>query len=342
MPKVPKEVVQESYLLKATFFFRKLSELHYVGIDQRVKDIAAKHKNEIGWSSRGTLGINEGAWAEIIENGIEPIRIFAHPTILKIYPDLLKYYRCLALLSQKGFQTLAEISSIKNFEEKGKEIPEHKLPQIVKVINEFMSTILGINGWFKDEFVKAMVYSVAGVTIDGSWRNAIGEEGERIIKLVIIQGLRKNSEIDYFIMKNEQKVYADKTDGNFDESYVKTIFLKNRYTIVFKSEPDGTITSPDGDVVGGIEVKAGLDPAGALERLGAMLKSFDNIKQAYPKAQTILVASCITDEVQSRLQEAQTVNYTYMLTDITLKKREAEAKFVNKVREICGLIQKRL
>lgn len=342
MPKVPREVIQENYLLKATFFFRKLSELHYVGIDQRVIDIAKKHKNEISWSSRNNLGINDEAWNEVKKNGVEPIRIFAHPTILKIYPDLLKYYRSLALLSQKGFQKLAQISSLKNYENFGKEIPEHKLPQIVKVLNEFMSSILSINGWFKDEFIKAMIYSSAGVTIDGSWRNAIGEEGERIIKLVLIQGLLKYNEVEYFIMKNEKKILAKHKDADFDESQVKSIFLINNYTIVFKSEPDGTITSPEGDVVGGIEVKAGLDPAGALERLGAMLKSFDNIKQAYPSAQTILVASCITDEVQARLQEAHTVNYTYMLTDITLKKRDAEARFVNKVREICELIQKRL
>ena len=75
---------------------------------------------------------------------------------------------------------------------------------------------------------------------------------------------------------------------------------------------------PEGDIVGIIEIKAGLDPAGALERLGAMFKSFESTLSEYPEAVTILVASCITKEVDNRLNASMVVRQKYITTDILL------------------------
>jgi len=343
MAKVPHEVVQENYLLKATFFFKKLADLEFIGIVERVKDISETHQTHTSWDKRTELGIAEDAWKELAKHKVNAIRVFVHPNILKTYPQLLKYYRCLALLPQKGLQSLSGVSAVKSFEQNGREIPDAQMLKLVVSINEFISSLILLNGWFKEEYLKALVYSTAGTTIEGSWRNAIGEEGERVIKRILINGLGRNGEIDLFIMKNGSRVRNNgKEYEQVDENSIRTIVLSNSYQLTFKAEPDCTISDPSGTTVGGVEVKAGLDPAGALERLGAMLKSFDNIKQAYPAAQTILVASCITNEVEARIRESHTVNYTYMLTDITLKKRDAEARFVNKVRELCGLTGKRL
>ena len=341
MAKVPKEVEEESYLLKSTFFFRKLNDLDYVGIDSRVKKAAAKLKDDLNWDERLKMGISNDAWEIVKSNGIDPSRVFAHPNFLRTYPSLLKYYRCLAMIPQKGLMKLVGIGNLRDIEENEKDISESKIPLTVQTLNQFISSVLAINGWYNDECLKAMVYSTAGTTIDGSWRNKIGEEGERVVKEILVNALLKNDEVAYFILKNDNKVEHNdfKQLDKIDE--LRSIFLKNSYSIVFRSEPDGTILSPTGEVTGGIEVKAGIDPAAALERLGAMFKSFENIKQTYPKAQTVLVASCLTNEVEARIRESQSVNFTFMLTDITLNKRSVEAKFVNKIREMCGLIQKR-
>lgn len=342
MAKVPKEVVEESYLLKSTFFFRKLHELEYVGITSKITRAIERLDDELDWSRRKDIGINEGAWKTLDKQGISPAKVFVHPNFLRSYPSLLKYYRCLAMLPQKGLQRLCGLGNVKQIEDEDKDIPESKLQGTVTVLNQFLSTVIDINGWYEDEAIKAMVYSTAGTTIDGSWRNAIGEEGERVIKEILVKSLRENSEISFYISKNGDKI----DESNFDPSErideLRTIILKNKFSIIFRSEPDGTIQSPTGEVTGGIEVKAGLDPAGALERLGAMFKSFENVKQTYPKAKTILVASCLTDEVEARIRESQSVDFTFILTDITLDKRSAEAKFVNKVREMCRLIGKRM
>ena len=94
----------------------------------------------------------------------------------------------------------------------------------------------------------------------------------------------------------------------------------------------------EGAIVGIIEIKAGLDPAGALERLGAMFKSFENTLAEYPDAVTILVASCITDEVEARLGASMSVRLKYITTEITSSENN-QRKFANRMRKILKLIK---
>ena len=107
------------------------------------------------------------------------------------------------------------------------------------------------------------------------------------------------------------------------------------------SEPDITIVSPDGKTVAGVEIKAGLDPAAALERHGAMLKSFDKILGVAPNAETILIAACITDEVASRLQGTKDVSRTYILTDIIKNKSQKRDELLTVLRGLAGLVAMR-
>jgi hypothetical protein len=109
----------------------------------------------------------------------------------------------------------------------------------------------------------------------------------------------------------------------------------------FSSEPDVRCINPKGRTSAGIEVKAGLDPAGALERLGAMQKSFEKIHKDEPDAETILIASCITDEVQRRLNESRSVTRVLSLTDIVNNKKGAAKQFANYVRAYLNLVEKR-
>lgn len=92
-----------------------------------------------------------------------------------------------------------------------------------------------------------------------------------------------------------------------------------------------------GRVLAGIEVKAGTDPAGALERLGAVFKSFDRILEESPEAETILVLSCITDEVQSRVDASATIKRKFNLVEILSNKNQIQTQFVNHLRGLLGL-----
>jgi hypothetical protein len=183
-----------------------------------------------------------------------------------------------------------------------------------------------------------MMYATVGTKIDGSWRNQIGAEGERVIRTIIFDGLIAQNEVSSIFCKgNTEKVTAKSIDdirNNLEEN--QTLNLTNGYSIIFSSEPDVELKNEKGDTVGVIEIKSGIDPAAALERLGAMLKSFENTLAEFPSAVTILVASCITDEVQKRLMASMVVRSTYITTTITASESE-KRKFVNKVRSILKL-----
>jgi len=65
-----------------------------------------------------------------------------------------------------------------------------------------------------------------------------------------------------------------------------------------------------------IEVKGGADPAGALERYGAAKKSFEESRRDNNQVKTILVASCITSEVQTRILQDPTISIYFNLTEM--------------------------
>ncbi|MXX52453.1 MAG: XcyI family restriction endonuclease [Dehalococcoidia bacterium] len=103
------------------------------------------------------------------------------------------------------------------------------------------------------------------------------------------------------------------TIGSNDE---ETEFqLPNGYSMRYGSEPDIRFQQEQNaipQVVATIEIKGGKDPAGALERLGAMQKSFE---ETPPGCVNILIAGVITSEMESRL-ENMGVSKVFLLDDL--------------------------
>jgi hypothetical protein len=345
MPKVPYEVTKESYVLRATFFYEKLHSSGFFGLYQELKQFASLHKKSLAWDLRDTWGISKDSWETINESGIEPLLVFAHPNILRLRPDAIKYYRCISLLPQKGFQAISKFNGINGVESNGKRISEDKIPAVVNTINELMSVLINLASSLNENQLEGMMYATAGTTIDGSWRNSIGAEGERVVRSLLLKSLLENKEVVSFTHKNNasSKIAQWKGKDPIAEIHtIKSIEVSNGSMVIFGSEPDIKMVDPNGIVTGGVEIKAGLDPAGALERLGAMFKSFEELKQAHPSAETILVASCITDEVDSRIKESKSVSRTYILTEVINNKRNSSVKLTNSIRSLLGLIDKRM
>lgn len=105
----------------------------------------------------------------------------------------------------------------------------------------------------------------------------------------------------------------------------KVIRLKNAFHLVFASEPDVSLRDPKDQPVVAIEVKAGADPAGALERLGAAMKSFENDRALNPRVKTVYVVMSLTKAVQDRINQARLVDHTFelapLLVDETTQRR---------------------
>ena len=153
------------------------------------------------------------------------------------------------------------------------------------------------------------IVATMGVTLDGSFRNQIGKVAEREIKESVLRWMKDRSLID--------------PEEDFKESAEYS--LPNRGVMRFGSEPDISFLR-DGSLVATIEIKGGTDPAGALERLGAMSKSF---AETPPGCVNFLVAGVITPEMKVRLDEIGTVK-VYLLGDL-VKRGEKWDEFTNEV-----------
>lgn len=338
MPKVPIEISKEQYLLKSTFVYNRLRSEGYFKLFFQVQKFLKSEEQHLDWNDRKEWGISEEAWKNIQVTDISPALIFLHPKVLTTCPEFLKYYRSVALLPQKGLKTISGVSNVEKIES-GKGRPnKEQTGKLVNSINNVASLIVNLSTSLDKKEIEGMMYATAGTKIDGSWRNQIGAEGERVIRTIIFDGLASNGELSSVFYKgNTEKVTAKNINilrENLEEN--QTLNLTNGYSVVFSSEPDVEMKDEKGNTVGAIEIKSGIDPAGALERLGAMLKSFENTLAEYPNAVTILIASCITDEVQKRLMASMVVRATYVTTSITASESE-KRKFVNKVRSILKL-----
>lgn len=340
MAKVPESVVKESYFLRSTFTYNRLRSEGYFELFMKISKFARIEGEKLNWDDRGKWSISEEAWVILQANKIAPMIVFLHPKVLQLNPSFLKYYRSVALMPQKGLTTLTGVSSVNKIEEGKVEagrVAQNHIDKLVKTINETMSLLVTLASDINEKKIEGMMYATAGVKIDGSWRNQIGAEGERVIRKIIFNELFAHDEISSIENKKDVLTEIAQWNANGDIDDVKKLHLINGYSILFSSDPDVTMYNDAGAIVGIIEIKSGLDPAGALERLGAMFKSFENTLAEYPDAVTILVASCITKEVDKRLNASMSVRQRYLTTDITSSEAE-KRKFVNRLRVIMQLV----
>ncbi len=339
MPKVPESITKEQYLLKSTFFYNKLKSNGYFKLFVSVRKLARIEGDKLTWDKE-KWNIGEDAWNMLQKNSIPPMLVFVHPKVLKLNPTFLKYYRSVAMIPQKGLKALSHVSNVDTIE--SGEVDSNRLnaetvSKLTKAINEVVSLVVQLAVEINEREIEGMMFATAGTNIDGSWRNQIGAEGERVIRRIIVNGLLGHNEVSSFVNKDNDVIEIEDSETIVENiDLVKTVNLTNGYSVYFSSEPDVTMYNSEGDIVGVIEIKAGLDPAGALERLGAMFKSFENTLAEYPNAVTILIASCITTEVDNRLNASMVVRQKYITTNITSKESE-KRKFVNRLRVIMKL-----
>ncbi len=335
-------LVREQYLLRSTFFYNRLCTQGYFSLFSQVKRFVKVEGENLDWNRRSAWNVSDSAWDAVSSIGIDPALVFAHPKVLRLNMPFLRYYRSMALLPQKGLATLAQVSNVVALEEGKTDVGKAKpgmVQRLVCVLNEVISTVVSTSHGLSEQRLQGMMFVTAGTTIDGSWRNQIGTEGERLVRMIIQDGLLAAGDVSSFIDRQNNTIEIDSKDARdiiegIDSA--KCINLRNGCSIYFASEPDVTFYNSEGAIVGVVEIKAGLDPAAALERLGAVFKSFENALAEYPEAVTILVASCITKEVDSRLSASMLVRQKFVMAEITADE-STKRKFVNRLRVILGL-----
>lgn len=324
-----------SYSLRSTFFYRKLKESGYFDIIKDI-DMLAKQSINYTWEDKKHWNITHNAWDLITKKKIGSLRVFCHPKVLVEHPKLISYYRNVAAIPLKGVQYLA--FNITDYENKKKtELSYENAISLSKLFNTHISSIVESTLSISLENIKSMMYSSAGCTVDGSWRNKIGEEAEKMVKSYILRACINKNLIYAMIDRNNSPAGFNKNyDYIANIDLFKGIKLNNKNSIIFSSEPDISIIDHNGRLLSVVEVKGGTDPAAALERLGAIKKSFDHARKENKRVETILVVSCITEEMGKRLKKDKLINVVFNLTSIIINMDYRE-DFINKINDVIGI-----
>ena len=266
--------------------------------DIRLRDVILQASVPLDYEPLDQLMISQTAWDHVASANIAPQLVFAHPDLLQIAPRVSEYYRGIALLPRKRVAELAGTVDSWEDEAKSSRVTEQKGLAVARLYNAVISSIIdGSTGWTLENGYRNIIANM-GIGLDGTMRNVIGQDAEMTVKGRIGHWLEAQGLIDQY--KRDTMSYE----------------LPENYSMRFGSEPDIEFRQSGGGrtrVVATIEIKGGKDPAGALERLGAIQKSFE---ETPPGSVNILIAGVITAEMNERLENLG-ITHRFLLDDLS-------------------------
>ena len=261
---------------RSTFLAQLLSNREDTELRRQIESFAGETRFE----NLETVGIAPAAWEKIERIQIPPRLVFAHPVILQALPQTSLYYRGISLLSRKLVSKHAVSVDTWENNPKNARVTEDRALRIARLYNVCISAIiLGNTDWTMDDGWRNIIATI-GISADGTLRNRTGQKAEKDVRDRLVAWIREHN-------------LVVETDNDDDAVWQ----LIDGVTMRFGNEPDIGFRR-NGDYVVTIEVKGGRDPAGALERLGAVQKSF---AETPVQCKNFLVAGVITQEMGNRL-----------------------------------------
>lgn len=278
--------VPDEMLERSVWLARQMRRSADGAVAQRIADLGYGHEDYEG--KLEDLGIHAEAWAYITGQEIDPKLVFAHPLILRDCPQASLHYRGAAALPYKSVERV--VSGIKKWEREdyARQPDMDDCVRLAALYNMVISTIImDSDGWTRENGYRNTLATI-GITSDGMWRNLVGSKGEKRVKSLLVDWLKSEKLIPLKTIKeNQEYILSD------DSQTVR---------MLFSSEPDVSFERKEGDkwvIAATIEIKSGTDPAGALERLGAIQKSFE---ETPARSRNFLVLGVKTKEMSKRLK----------------------------------------
>ena len=285
---------QSAWLLdqisKSVFFHQKLHAWEMVAIVARLDDAPASNWD---WSLTA-LNIEKQAWNKVVHHPkVTPVRVFAHPRALQTISGALRYYRMLAMVSQKSMQRLG--LPVSSLEARGTVVSEERAQQLAKHLNKIISSLILQDKILQPEELWLWRGMAAGAQAQGSWQNAKGDRIEQVVR----------ERLEHYLRSLGTKT-------------TKQGWQAEKIRVIFSSEPDIAVYRGQ-EIIAAAEIKGGIDAAGVLERIGAAVKSLQRVKDAFPAAATVLVltSSSMTPQAREDLsRQRSSVNKWYLLEDL--------------------------
>lgn len=179
-----------NYQLRSSFFYNKLIEYHTYEFPEIVNRLLPMEA-QYSWTNSRTWGITETAFQIIERSNLHLIQVFCHPRLLREHSTLSAYYRNVAALSQKSVHYLASVD-VKKYEnhDNTRDLNEEQALALSTLYNTHISIIIdnALQG-FEEKHIKGLLFASTGAQIDGSWRNRIGEEAERVVRKCLLEEL---------------------------------------------------------------------------------------------------------------------------------------------------------
>jgi len=280
--------------------------------DVFARELVEKYSAEPSFEPLHDYMIDKAAWNYVRkELGVRMHFVFCHPDILCAQPRTSLYYRGLCGLSIKAAKDY--FGSIEKMESLEKPTPPKrvKAEKMARVYNTFISSIvLNTAQWTLENGYRTILATI-GITLDGVMRNRVGSVAEERIRGMILSWLYDND----LVVDPVQRPGATP----------KLVVLKTGVEMNFGSEPDISF-SKDGKLLATVEIKGGIDPAGALERYGAAKKSFEHAVREAKQCRNFYLGGVFTPELQRRIDEDRLVEKTYNIIEL-LSKEEKKAHF---------------
>jgi len=288
------EAWKSDQLTKSEFFHRKLHEWGLLEIAYELENIKGEKLN---WEI--DLNITPAAWNKVIHRGIKPIRVFAHPQVLKENSKRVSYYRMLSMVSQKSMSNVC--LSVNGCEFKGSSLDSTVALKLSKHLNKIICMLIENDDVIDEREFDLWRAMAAGSQAQGSWQNNKGTIAEDLIKDIIIRRL-----------KDTGQLLSEGFEGR-----CKVSNLRDGRVIRMGSEPDVAFYK-DEKIEIALEIKGGIDTAGALERFGAALKSLRRAKQENPEAITVLLMheASMTATANGEIEGSTDIDYLFTIGDI--------------------------
>ncbi|MEW6356227.1 MAG: XcyI family restriction endonuclease [Planctomycetota bacterium] len=274
------------------------------------------------WGEREAWGISKGAWDLTKGRRLCPLRLFAHPKIIIEHPQVVSYYRNVASVP---------VACLHPTQGVGSGINPHDALKLARKLNRHVSALIEAGTPCSSRHKLAATLFSWSPPTQLAYRKRLDQIAAGKVMSYIVGAFMKKGMLASVIDKSGKPLPIDP-----DVDYVSCVFdyrgfkLNNKRSVLFGSEPDISILAEDGAPLCAIEVKGGTDPAGALERLGAIKKSFQHAISQNKKVHTILVVSCITKEMEKRLKRDRAIQEIFNLT-VIVNDMDERANFLRKL-----------
>ena len=279
-------------------------------LDLHVRSVVRSMAGEVSFDSPlESYLISQAAWDYVSGLGVNPALVFCHADILEQEPFVSLYYRGISGLSLKEVQN--QTRSVLAWERDPEKRPRtprvtnDAAQQVAGLYNSVISSIIeNTTDWVLENGYRTMIASL-GISLDGTIRNTFGRMPEQRIRRLLLQ----------HVVEQRLLAGSDYPDMDAVSSIEGAWELQDGVQMAFGSEPDVAFRR-SGSLEATIEIKGGIDPAGALERLGAANKSATAALGANPRCKNFLVAGAITDEMRNRLDQDRLFERHFSLVDL--------------------------